>query len=146
MLYSRWLRRLDHLGNRNRCPCTTHLGRLYIGFRGDLTPVVTSNPAYNLYIYCSLIHFICHQMFARSIQLYKECYFPRFYLHDSPPGSPGIFQNIKVAGKLTCKVSFCFLKNNFLHTYKISAVSSMHSILSTYFLLNSTYALAETCM
>ena len=53
---------------------------------------------------------------------------------------------VKVAGKLTCKVSFRFSKNNFLHTYKISAVSSMHSILSTYVLLNSTYALAETCM
>ena len=58
----------------------------------------------------------------------------------------GTYYVVKVAGKLTCKVSFRFSKTTFLRTYKISTVSSMHSILSTYVLLNSTYAPAEPCM
>ena len=47
---SRCLRDLDHLGNRNRRPRAARSGRLYIGFRGDLNPVDTSNPSSNLYI------------------------------------------------------------------------------------------------
>ena len=44
---SRCLRDLDHLGNRNRRPRAARSGRLYIGFRGDLNPVDTSNPSSN---------------------------------------------------------------------------------------------------
>ena len=47
---SRCLRDLDHLGNRNRRPRAARSGRLYIGFRGDLNPVDTSNPSSNLYL------------------------------------------------------------------------------------------------
>ena len=47
---SRCLRDLDHLGNRNRRPRAARSGRLYIGFRGDLNPVDTTNPSSNLYL------------------------------------------------------------------------------------------------
>ena len=47
---SRCLQDLDHLGNRNRRPRAARSGRLYIGFRGDLNPVDTSNPSSNLYL------------------------------------------------------------------------------------------------
>ena len=38
------------IGNRNRRPRAARSGRLYIGFRGDLNPVDTSNPSSNLYV------------------------------------------------------------------------------------------------
>ena len=64
---SRCLRDLDHLGNRNRRPRAARSGRLYIGFRGDLNPIDTSNPSSNLYIVISFAYavlwIVCAYMF-----------------------------------------------------------------------------------
>ena len=50
----RWSRRairdLFHLGNRNRRPRAARSGRLHIGFRGEINPVLPSFSSYNLYV------------------------------------------------------------------------------------------------
>ena len=40
---------------------------------------------------CSIIHFMLAEMFAKSVESYRECYSPRTYSHSCPQGFSGIY-------------------------------------------------------